>query len=373
MASFGRYSSENLFKDATSSLMGLKQLEQRKQIAGERTAIMKTQAETSAGHLKLAQEKQTAELQEKPVPERQFTTGEIAEFEAVGGALDKKLKGIKLSASITPVANAIKEYTEQGYKKIDISRALKKNRDEYKQPAMESLQKAMETAITSGDKKALAELTQMHTDISSNEFVDKMMPACARYEKDLMEAKPKPKEGKPQEKWTTTTLPSGARIQTETTTGKERKVLGRLVPKGERGVRDRAPRTITTWLTPEGKTINLPNNVQPPKGSVPYKDERLTEKDVAKAEEIIRTNPGNIAVKGQIGIHNRYSKQPYALIWHKGKEKPWYKPWGETDNVKQVDLPVMDGKQVTSNEVWLTAKNHTISFKEVLKRIGALK
>jgi len=221
MAQFGRYSSENLFKDATSTLMGLKQLAQQKEIAGKRTEIMKTQAETSAGHLKLAQEKQTAELQRRPVPERQFTTGEIAELKAMGGAVDKKLKGVKLSDSITPIANAIEEYTGQGYKKIDISRALKKNWDEYKQPALESLQKAMETAIQSGDKKALSELTQMHTDISSNEFVDKMMPACARNEKDLQEKK-KPKEVK-QERLYPTAEGWQPRVD----------AIGKLQPKGK--------------------------------------------------------------------------------------------------------------------------------------------
>ena len=35
-------------------------------------------------------------------------------------------------------------------------------------------------------------------------------------------------------------------------------------------------RAIKTWQTPDGEIVHLPNNVAPPKGSVPYKDEALS-------------------------------------------------------------------------------------------------
>ena len=80
MAQFGRYSSENLFEGATQTLMGLKALKQRGEIAGERTAIMKTQADTSKGHLDLAREKHKLDFDTKPVPEKPFTEGEIKRY-----------------------------------------------------------------------------------------------------------------------------------------------------------------------------------------------------------------------------------------------------------------------------------------------------
>lgn len=200
MPQFGRYSSGNLLEGAVRTygmVEGLKERKagrvQRGSIAGRQQKIAEGQLKVSQDRLELDQEAQTAELKRTPVPERQFTTGEIANLKAMGGAIGKKL-GFKLD-TVTPIANAIEDFTAQGYKKIDVHRALKGDWGNYVKPAQESIQKAIETAISSNDKQTEKELSQLYTEISNPTFVDKMMPASARYEQDLQEAK-KPKAGK---------------------------------------------------------------------------------------------------------------------------------------------------------------------------------
>ncbi|TET55074.1 MAG: hypothetical protein E3J54_00840 [Actinobacteria bacterium] len=201
MPQFGRYSSKNLFKDATSTLMGLKQLKQQKELAGERTEIMKTQAETSAGHLKLKEEAvPTAErpigdkgiettasgLTKMPKAVTPVTSGDIAAMEAHGEALDKQT-GAKLSVGYNMVANRMKDLTAQGYKRIDIYRDLKSGWPKYAEATQVEIKKTLVSEMNKpdGDQGKIDRLVELHTAVGSTDWLDAHMPASARYERDI--------------------------------------------------------------------------------------------------------------------------------------------------------------------------------------------
>ncbi len=180
----------------------------------------------------LAERKQTLDEKkfkaEVPVPERQMDAGEFTQLKALGGVIGKKL-GFRLN-SVTPIANKMEEYTKQGYAKIDVYRAIRGDWKNLMADGKKSIQKAMETALASNDVTKVNELTQLDTEISNESFVDKMMPACAKYEKDLQKQPEKERD-----KWETKTLPNGARISINRETGEEKKVLGRPSKGGKSG------------------------------------------------------------------------------------------------------------------------------------------
>ena len=50
----------------------------------------------------------------------------------------------------------------------------------------------------------------------------------------------------------------------------------------------------------------------------------------------------------------------------------WWKRDEEIGKTQKIDLPIVNGKQVTAKEVWFTAQENGITMEEVLKLIGAI-
>lgn len=123
----------------------------------------------------------------------------------------------------------------------------------------------------------------------------------------------------------------------------------------------------------------MPPPKKEPKGpkEPTFTEERMSAKDAAKAEEAIVSpeNEGNPALVGPISIFNRFSNKPYVYIWKIEKQKKgslWWKKDVEVGKTQKIDLPVVNGKQVTAKEVWFTAQENGITMMEVLKLIGAI-
>jgi|GEM_PF-4942566 len=235
MAQFGRYSTDDPLKNLPNTALNFIESQRRKKEGEKKLDLAERGMKLSEGQLKFAQKKEKTKQEQIEPYKKPFSPAEIMKIDAVGGVIDKQL-GVKLSGKITPIANTIKNYTEQGYRKIDVYRALKKDWGKHAEPALESLKKFTIEAMANNDVKAVAKYGELYNDLADPDFIDKFMPACARYESD-QQKKPEAKE-----KWTTKTLSSGARIQTEETTKKERVVLGRKPEGKKRGSGKMSPK-----------------------------------------------------------------------------------------------------------------------------------
>lgn len=391
MAQVGRFPVIDYMAGPSRTLMQGLALHQRGKIAGRQQDIAEGGLAVRERQVGVSEEKLALEKSKIPVPERQFSAGEISQLKAMGGAIGKKL-GFRLN-TVTPIANAIEGYTKQGYNKIDVYRALKGDWGNLVKPAQESIQKAMETAIASNDQKTLGELTQLQDELSSDTFVDKMMPASAQYEtaykrsqmpkpsKGFEEALTKGYEGKKGGLEKIESLykgkakdsktydepkigPLGNLLQKETTTGKVSRVSG----KPSKGAGAQA-KSYVTWQLPDGTTKNLRLGETPPKGAVKYKDPRMTQKDVDTAEEKILGNPGDKRVIPHIRSFNRNSDASYYYMFDPGKKEGAIRSFfgSSDDKIVKIPLPVIKGHQATAKELYLTAKNHGKTIPQMLE------
>jgi len=254
MAQFGRYSSGNYLEGASRTLMSGIQLHQRGKIADRQLAISEGNLEVSQGQLELAQGKQTSELQKIPVYQRQVTEKEMATMEGGLGAIDKEL-GTKLVNTTKPVFNIIKNITAKGGNKFDIYTVLKQDWPKHVKPAQEGLKKMIAEAMANNDVEAVEKYGEMLNEISSEDFLDnELFPMCSAHAKEL-------------EKQAEVKTPKLERLYPTTEGWQERgDAVGKLQPK--KSGSGAGARAVTTWRDPEGKVHNLPNNVQPPKGSM---------------------------------------------------------------------------------------------------------
>lgn len=102
------------------------------------------------------------------------------------------------------------------------------------------------------------------------------------------------------------------------------------------------------------------------------KTERGFEEKVTAAEANILDEEINLEQKKPwVNYFNRYSNINYCYIITKGKEVKWGKDIAP--NIKRIDLPKKDGKQITAAEVYFTAQKHGISYEEVLRRLKVIK
>ena len=140
----------------------------------------------------------------------------------------------------------------------------------------------------------------------------------------------------------------------------------------------RAPSTAATWSKPmqdEGGEYQI-NTHGKKEYTVKEKAEaKPTPKIIADAEAKISANLDNEAASSYADMVNQHSKNPYAWVYQ-GNENSRYigdrKVWNAGKWTK-VKLPVMDGKQATSNEVWFTAEKNGVTYEDVLRKIKALK
>lgn len=184
---YGNYTSKD-YSHVPATILQAIGIQQRGKIADRQQDIAERGLDLDERQVKLAETKQQAEI---PVAETQFSAGEISGLKAADGAFGKKM-GFRLN-TFTPVANAIQDYTAQGYKKIDVYRAIKGDWNNLVKPARTNIQKAMEKAIESGDQQTLADLTELDTAMADKTFIDKFMPASAKYERDSLKTKDTPK------------------------------------------------------------------------------------------------------------------------------------------------------------------------------------
>ena len=93
-------------------------------------------------------------------------------------------------------------------------------------------------------------------------------------------------------------------------------------------------------------------------------DARKETTDIAKMESTILTNKDSDAVGPQVDAWRQMAKKPYTYTW---------KPGIIGGSWEKLKLPVLKGKQVTSDEVYFTAEKNGMTYDDVLKQIGAIK
>lgn len=96
---------------------------------------------------------------------------------------------------------------------------------------------------------------------------------------------------------------------------------------------------------------------------------RLVSKDLASMEEKILSNPDNEAVQGAIRFFNENSKTPYMFVWtpkHK-KEGDIFKT---SATAEKIELPIRNGKQLTSDDIRFTAEKYNKTIEDVLRELG---
>jgi hypothetical protein len=107
-------------------------------------------------------------------------------------------------------------------------------------------------------------------------------------------------------------------------------------------------------------------------GTMSPNQERLLEKDVASMAMTIEGAKDDPAVKQATVFFNKFNKGNTVYLWTRGKDK-WYGGAGSEEAVR-VDLPVINGKQVTAADIRETRKqNPDKSLEDILKQIGAYK
>lgn len=89
-------------------------------------------------------------------------------------------------------------------------------------------------------------------------------------------------------------------------------------------------------------------------------------------------NKGKVQLKGQVDLFNTYSKEPYVYAWNEGEKVPIGKGTlglglDKKPLVTKIKLPVINGIQLTAEDVAFTAEEEGMSIDEVLKQIGAMK
>ena len=93
---------------------------------------------------------------------------------------------------------------------------------------------------------------------------------------------------------------------------------------------------------------------------------RLLSKDLLLVEEKIIANPEEEAVRPAIDMFNKYADGKHMYLWKKVPS------WGrDTEEAVRVQLPIVNGKQVTPEEVRSTAKQEGKTVEEILILIGA--
>ena len=93
-------------------------------------------------------------------------------------------------------------------------------------------------------------------------------------------------------------------------------------------------------------------------------DVRREAADIAKMESTILANKDRDDVGPQVDAWRQMAKKPYTYTW---------KPGIIGGSWEKLKLPVLKGKQVTSDEVYFTAEKNGMTYDDVLKQIGAIK
>jgi len=125
----------------------------------------------------------------------------------------------------------------------------------------------------------------------------------------------------------------------------------------------------TSNMTGMGKTKNKPKDKE---GLTPIQEKTL-DKDIARAEEKIISNPEDEAVKPTIDLFNKWSDKPYMYIWKDEVVTKYFD--GKSDEPaqsKKIDLPVKNGRQLSAKDIAYTAEEEGKTIEEVLEAIGAL-
>jgi len=88
-------------------------------------------------------------------------------------------------------------------------------------------------------------------------------------------------------------------------------------------------------------------------------------------------NKSKVQLKGQTEFFNTYSKKPYMYIWNEGEKVPLGKGTlglgiNKKPSTEKIVLPVINGTQLTAEDVTFTAEQEGLTVFEVLKQIGAI-
>ena len=136
--------------------------------------------------------------------------------------------------------------------------------------------------------------------------------------------------------------------------------------------------TAATWSKPmqdEGGEYQISSKGEKQYTRKDKAEAKPTPKVIADAEAKISANIDNEAASSYADMVNQHSKNPYAWVYQ-GNENSRYigdrKVWN-AGKWKKAKLPVMDGKQATSAEVWYTAEKNGMTYDDVLRKIGAIK
>jgi hypothetical protein len=111
--------------------------------------------------------------------------------------------------------------------------------------------------------------------------------------------------------------------------------------------------------------IRVPSREQVPNELPRERFEFTKGRSVITAGQNIRMNPKNEAVKSDIGFHNKYSTGNTGFFWRSEKKK-WAR---DINEATEVELPIMDGKQVTMEDIRAEAAERGISPEKVLEEV----
>ena len=104
-------------------------------------------------------------------------------------------------------------------------------------------------------------------------------------------------------------------------------------------------------------------------GSMTPNQDRLLEKDVASMAMTIEGNKSDPGIKQATVFFNKFNKGNSVYLWKKSTN--WY--GGSSGEAVRVDLPIIDGQQVTAADIRETMKqNKGKTFEDILKSIGAI-
>ena len=198
----------------------------------------------------------------------------------------------------------------------------------------------------------------------------------------------------PTKKFGTPTETAEGTVQTNLRTGEIKKIFGRkevrapqnrTIQRGNKKVTQEYNPTTGTWedisegpaWAPKKDKTLVP--VQQPDGSIIYTkrseavgkqvpskagptptETRVTQKMIADAATKIGLNKSNKALEGQKDLFNQYADKPYAYQWD---ESGWGGKW------TKVNLPIVNGKQVTAKDVQSTAVSRSMSYEAALAEI----
>ena len=219
----------------------------------------------------------------------------------VGGQLGTKL-------NVTNIMNDIQQETEAGSRAIDVYRKLKNPVywKEASRPLLEGIQKDLEKAVAENDKEKAQRLTGLIDAISSGKILDVTFSASAQ-----MDAAEKAAIVAKEIAVKTNVLSPGAVLVDSS---------GKTLAENKRP-KIVQPRAIKSWIGPDNKILNLPNNQQPPPGSKPYskpkapKDKAKMAKTLLDVENTIVSNQGHPAQAAFADFFNKFGdKKKYIFV-----------------------------------------------------------